>query len=62
MKQKIADLKDQALEGYFIEYNGDYWQSVFPSAEAEFSQLHTSVEDALAYFKEVKPNISPEVV
>jgi hypothetical protein len=36
-------------EGYFIEHNGDTWQSVFPSAESSRSQLHTSVQDALDY-------------
>jgi len=49
-------------EGYYIEHTGDCWQSVFPQAEAELSQLHSNVEDALAYFKEVKPGIAPEVM
>jgi hypothetical protein len=36
-------------EGFYIEHNGDCWQSVFPSDLAEFSQLHTTMEDALGY-------------
>lgn len=28
------------MEGYFVEHNGDCWQSVFPSAESAKSQLH----------------------
>lgn len=36
-------------QGYFVEHNGDYWQSVFPSWEAEKSQLHTTTKDALIY-------------
>lgn len=34
---------------FHIEHNGDCWQSVFPEALAHLSQLHTSIEDALAY-------------
>lgn len=36
-------------EGYFVEHNGDCWQSVFPQAEANKSQLHGDVADAFAY-------------
>jgi hypothetical protein len=36
-------------QGYFIEHNGDCWQSVFPAWQAELSQLHTTIEDALSY-------------
>jgi hypothetical protein len=36
-------------EGYFVEHNGDCWQSVFPSAEASKSQLHMTISDALSY-------------
>lgn len=50
------------LEGYYIEHNGDCWQSVFPAAESALSQLHISINDALAYFKEVKPEITPEIL
>jgi hypothetical protein len=32
-----------------------------PSAEAELSQLHTTVQDALDYFNEVKPGVKVEV-
>jgi hypothetical protein len=48
-------------EIYCIEWNGDCYQSVFPSAEAELSQLHTTVQDALDYFNEVKPGVKVEV-
>ncbi len=36
-------------EGYFVEHNGEQWQSVFPSAEAHLSQLHVTVADAIVY-------------
>jgi hypothetical protein len=36
-------------EGYYIEDVGDGWQSVFPSDEADLSQLHVDVADALEY-------------
>lgn len=39
-------------EGYFVEHNGDTFQSVFPSAEAAKSQLHTTVPDAINYMVE----------
>ena len=34
---------------YAIEWNGDCWQSVFPSSEAEKSQLHTTAIEAMQY-------------
>jgi hypothetical protein len=34
---------------YFIEHNGDCWQSVFPATEHEKSQLHGDSDDAFAY-------------
>lgn len=37
------------LEGYYVEHNGDCWQSVFPKAEAHLSQCHATVEDAVDY-------------
>lgn len=36
-------------KGYFVERNGHGWQSVFPEKEAECSQLHATVEDAIDY-------------
>lgn len=36
-------------EGYYVEWNGDCWQSVFPSAAADKSQLHVTVDEALVY-------------
>lgn len=48
-------------QGYFIEWNGE-WQSVFPEAEAELSQFHSSLEDAQAYFAEVKLGVEPEIL
>lgn len=48
-------------EIYAVEWTGDCYQSVFPSAEAELSQLHTSVQDALDYFAEVKPGVKVEL-
>jgi hypothetical protein len=35
--------------GYFVEHVGDCWQSVFPDAEAEHSELHDTAHDALNY-------------
>ena len=36
-------------EGYFIEFNGANYQSVFPTLEAEKSQLHSDLTDAQHY-------------
>ena len=36
-------------EGYYIEHNGDCWQSVFPSKEAEQSSNHETLNDAMEY-------------
>ena len=36
-------------ESYFIEFNGEHWQSVFPEKESEKSQLHTTSEDGINY-------------
>lgn len=36
-------------QGYFIEFNGEFYQSVFPENEAENSQLHWELPDALKY-------------
>lgn len=36
-------------QGYFIEFNGEFYQSVFPENEAEKSQLHYELPDALDY-------------
>ena len=49
-------------EGYFVEWNGEFWQTVFPAEEAHLTQLHGSIEDALAYFAQVKPGVMPEVI
>lgn len=40
------------IEGYYIEHNGEFWQSVFPSEEAHKSQCHTNINDALAYMRD----------
>lgn len=37
---------------YVIEYDGEYFQSVFPSAESEKSQLHDTWVDAFNYLTE----------
>jgi hypothetical protein len=38
---------------YFVERIGaDTYQSVFPEADAELSQTHSSVADALDYIRE----------
>ena len=34
---------------YFIEHNGENWQSVFPAAESAKSQVHADADDALLY-------------
>lgn len=36
-------------QGYFIYWNGEQYQSVFPESEAENSQLHWDLPDALDY-------------
>lgn len=40
-------------EGYYVEWNGDCWQSVFPTSLAECSQLHSTVDDACLYMRSV---------
>lgn len=37
------------MEQHQIFWNGDEWQSVFPSEQSEKSQLHSSVQDAFEY-------------
>ena len=39
----------QNSEGFYVEWGGEYYQSVFPSSMSELSQLHTSIEDAVEY-------------
>lgn len=36
-------------ERYIVEWNGDNYQSVFPSAQSQLSQLHTTIDDAIDY-------------
>ncbi len=48
-------------QGYFIEHNGEFWQSVFPSNESTKSQLHTSVDDAFAYMA-FEQGVDPEAI
>lgn len=36
-------------EGFYIEFNGDEWQSVFPSARSNESALHPNITDAQDY-------------
>lgn len=36
-------------QGYYIEFNGEFYQSVFPNNEVEKSQLHLDLPDALDY-------------
>lgn len=37
------------MQGYYVEHNGDCWQSVFPESEAHKSQLHRTRADAAVY-------------
>ena len=36
-------------ERYYVEWNGDCWQSVFPSWQSELSALHASASEAVHY-------------
>lgn len=36
-------------QGYYLEWNGEQWQSVFPSNEAHKSKLHDTMLDAFEY-------------
>jgi len=45
------------LERYWVEHNGDCWQSVFPEEQAELSQLHETVQDAIEYIQEVTKHV-----
>jgi len=44
-------------EGYYIEWDGEQWQSVFPSHNIEFSQLHDSIQDAYEYIQKLVGNV-----
>jgi hypothetical protein len=48
MKQASIGPRDGDGQGYFVEWNGDCWQSVFPESEARKSQLHQTWKDAVA--------------
>ncbi len=37
------------IESFVLEWNGEYWQSVFPSQLSEYSQLHYDILDAAKY-------------
>lgn len=41
----------ESKEIYAVEWNGDFWQSVFPSHESEKSETHTSKEEAIEYMR-----------
>lgn len=45
-------MSEHRADTYYVEHNGDCWQSVFPHWESELSQLHESVDDAIAYIRE----------
>ena len=46
------------IEGYYIEQlESGLYQSVFPEAEAELSQLHSNKADAKAYIREVAGDV-----
>lgn len=48
-------------EVYTIEeVEPSLFQSVFPASQAEFSQLHTSLEDAITYIREVAGDVRIE--
>lgn len=57
----VAVPEELAPEVYCVERTGDIYQSVFPSEESELSQLHSTLQDALDYFQEVKPGVHVEV-
>lgn len=50
------------FEKYGVEWNGDCWQSVFPTQQSEKSQLHTSIDDAVMYMREECGVTAPIVV
>jgi Fe-S cluster assembly scaffold protein SufB len=55
-------MNERILEIYCVEWDGEFYRSVFPAAESELAELHTTVEDALDYFTEVKPGVKVEVL
>ena len=38
--------------GYFLERNGEQWQSIFPENESHLSQLHQTIGDGINYMVE----------
>lgn len=45
------------VDCYYIEHNGDCWQSVFPHWQHELSQLHATKRDARDYIREIAGNV-----
>lgn len=47
--QRIIEYKLKSTEGFYLEFHGEQWQSVFPEELSEHSQLHTTLDDGLDY-------------
>ena len=59
-RQAVTDILPVALAGghvFCVEYDDDLYQSVFPSVMADASQLHSSIEDALSYIREIAGDV-----
>lgn len=40
------------MDNYYIEKRDDYYQTVFPTELSDYSQIHNTLNDAIAYFEE----------
>lgn len=55
MNYEPTTKRDKRIEIYCVEQcEPGIYQSVFPSPEAEKSQLHSSIQDAIDYIKECR--------
>ena len=41
------------MNKYYLEYNGEFWQSVFPPKESDKSNLHVTLKDGIKYFNDL---------
>lgn len=52
---------NMVVEGYFIEFDGEFYQSVFPENEAHKSSTHSDLPDAVNYMV-VECGIEPKLI
>jgi len=57
----LNELQDKKAEGkmdyYYIESIDGNFQSVFPEDKSEYSQLHSTIQDAVEYISDIAGNV-----